>query len=203
MPSCSGKYGPKLENSYRTKLLLNSRGRQMTTRKMFVVILLALVAVMATPSIALVYAQGNQTGTVSSSTPQLPIDDLTLTICLLVAVAGTITAATLGWLDSGEPFNGRKFTSSILHAVVAGIVIVIGYSFRSTVDWFDFVLIFLTGAGVDVTLNRIQGAIVSSGKTSSTSTTTSTSATPSSISSQTPPQTSPPPAPSPPAASPS
>jgi hypothetical protein len=47
----------------------------------------------------------------------------------------------------------------MLHAIVAGIVIVVGYSFRPSIDWFDFALIFLSGMGVDVVLNRATGAI--------------------------------------------
>jgi len=171
----------------------------MTTKKMFVVVLLTLVMVIATPSIALAYAQGNQTGTVPPTTPQLPIDDLTLTICLLVAVAGTIFAAVLGWLDSGETFNGRKFASSVLHAVISGIMIVVGYSFRTTVDWFDFLLIFSAGAGVDVILNRATGMIAQKG--AATASSSSTASPPQTAPVPPPPQ--PAPAPSPPAASPS
>jgi len=98
------------------------------------------------------------------------IENLTLFCVTLTAILGTLTAAVLGWLDSGEPFNGRKFASSILHAVIAGIVIIVGYSFRTNVDWFDYLVVFLSGAGVDVTLNRISGAIASRNATKTTTT---------------------------------
>lgn len=127
--------------------------------------LLLVVLVMLCIPVGLAYAQETTPTTTT-------IDNLTLFCVTLTAILGTLTAALLGWLDSGEPFNGRKFAASTLHAVVAGIVIVVGYSFRTSVDWFDYLIVFLSGAGVDVTLNRISGAIASRTKTTATPTPT-------------------------------
>jgi len=133
----------------------------MIKNKLLLLVLVTLCVSIGTVQLA--YAQ-------ETTTP--PIDNLTLFCVTLTAILGTLTAAVLGWLDSGEPFNGRKFASSILHAVVAGVVIVIGYSFRTSVDWFDYLIVFLSGAGVDVTLNRISGAIASRNATKTTVTET-------------------------------
>jgi len=175
----------------------------MTTKKMFVVVLLALIMVMSTSAVAAVYAQGNQTST-TISIPSYPIDTLTLSVATIVAILGTITAAVLGWQESGEPFNSGKFVASLLHAIVAGAVIIVGFGFNSSINFLDFLVIYLTGAGVDVLLNRVTGAIAQKGATTASSTTATSPPPPpaSSASSQTGTPGTTTSAPSPPAASP-
>ncbi len=75
------------------------------------------------------------------------------------AFFGGICSAILGWLDSGEAFIGRKFASSVLRSLVAGIVFAIGYTLTGKVTIMDIVIAFVAGAGVDVLGNRIAGAV--------------------------------------------
>ena len=75
------------------------------------------------------------------------------------AFLGGIVVALLGWLDSGEAFEVRKFSASIVRALVAGIVFAIGYSYTNSLSPIDIGIAFCGGAGVDVLGNRISGAI--------------------------------------------
>ena len=78
----------------------------------------------------------------------------------LLACAGGIVSALLGWLDSGEAFIPRKFMASVVRALVAGVVFAIGYSFANGISILDLFAAFLGGAGMDVLGNRISGSIV-------------------------------------------
>lgn len=75
------------------------------------------------------------------------------------AFVGGIVAATLGWLDSAEPFVMRKFSASIIRALVAAVVFTVGYSFTNGLSPIDLGIAFVGGAGVDVLGNRVSGAI--------------------------------------------
>ena len=75
------------------------------------------------------------------------------------AFAGGIAAALLGWIDSAEPFQSRKFGSSVIRALIAGVVFAVGYSFANGLTTIDIGIAFLGGAGIDVLGNRAVGAI--------------------------------------------
>ena len=75
------------------------------------------------------------------------------------AFVGGIVTAILGWLDSGETFNMRKFGSSLVRALVAAIVFAVAYTYSNGLSPIDIGIAFLGGAGVDVVGNRISGAI--------------------------------------------
>jgi len=75
-----------------------------------------------------------------------------------LSVLGAIVSATLGWLESGEPFDGRKYASSVLRAIVAGLVSALGFSTVTSVEPWDYIIAFLGGAGVDVIGKRASGA---------------------------------------------
>lgn len=87
-------------------------------------------------------------------------------ILTVAAVLGALFAAVMGWLESGEAFNGRKFASSVLRAVIAGILIAVGYQYVSAVDALDYLIVFLAGCGVDAVGNRAAGAIKARAKPS-------------------------------------
>ena len=79
----------------------------------------------------------------------------------LAAFVGGIAAALLGWLESKLPFDPRKFGSSAVRALVAGIGLAAVYEYGDSITPIDLLLAFLGGAGVDVVGNRIAGAITS------------------------------------------
>jgi hypothetical protein len=75
----------------------------------------------------------------------------------LIGLSGGLAAALLGWLESGEPFNPRKFGGSVIRALVAGVIFAVGYHIADSVSILDLLYAFLGGAGVDVIGNRIAG----------------------------------------------
>ncbi len=75
------------------------------------------------------------------------------------AFVGGIVAALLGWCDSGEAFMPRKFASSIIRAIIAGVVFAVGYSYTNGLSPIDIGIAFVGGAGVDALGNRVSGAI--------------------------------------------
>ena len=78
----------------------------------------------------------------------------------LVAFGGGIVAALLGWLESSIPFDRGKFGSSLLRALIAGVVFGVLYNYADTgVTVLDYAIAFLGGAGVDVLGNRAAGSL--------------------------------------------
>ena len=75
------------------------------------------------------------------------------------AFIGGIVVALLGWLDSGETFEIRKFSASIVRALIAGVVFAVGYTYANSLSLIDIGIAFCGGAGVDALGNRISGAI--------------------------------------------
>ena len=73
----------------------------------------------------------------------------------LASLSGGLAAALLGWLESGEPFNPRKFGGSVIRALIAGSVFAVGYHLADGLSILDLLYAFLGGAGVDVLGNRI------------------------------------------------
>jgi len=77
----------------------------------------------------------------------------------LAALLGGIVTALLGWLESGEPFNRRKFGGSVIRSLIAGAIFAAGYQVSGGVGIIDLLYAFLGGAGVDVIGNRISGKL--------------------------------------------
>lgn len=80
-------------------------------------------------------------------------------IVALAAFAGGLIAAALGWLESQEPFEARKFTTSVLRAFVAGVAFGAAYTFTGPVEILDIFAAFLAGAGVDVLGKRLAASV--------------------------------------------
>ena len=77
----------------------------------------------------------------------------------LIALLGGLVSASIGWLDSKEPFDGRKFGRSVVRSLVAAVVFTVGYQLSDGVNTLDLFYAFLGGAGVDVLGNRIAGSL--------------------------------------------
>ncbi len=81
-------------------------------------------------------------------------------LCIaLFALLGGLVAALLGWLESGEPFDERKFGGSAIRALIAGIIFAVGYQVTEYFGVVDLFYAFLGGAGVDAIGNRIGGKL--------------------------------------------
>jgi len=76
---------------------------------------------------------------------------------VLAAFGGGLVVALLGWCDSKEPFDARKFGGSAIRALVAAVLFAVGYHLTSPVGIIDLFFAFLGGAGVDALGNRIAG----------------------------------------------
>lgn len=87
--------------------------------------------------------------------------DIEMLILALLAVAGAITAAVIGWAESHEPFIARKFLSSVGRAIFAAILVAVTELLMpgNVVNMKDYLYAFLVGGGVDVYGHRLAGAI--------------------------------------------
>ena len=69
----------------------------------------------------------------------------------LLALAGGLCAALLGWLESGQPFDRRQFSGSALRSLMAAVIFAAGYQLsQGRLSVLDLFYAFLGGAGVDV-----------------------------------------------------
>jgi hypothetical protein len=75
----------------------------------------------------------------------------------IAALLGGLAAAGLGWLESQEPFDPRKFGGSVVRSLLAAVIFAVGYSFSDSIGVLDLLAAILGGAGVDVIGNRIAG----------------------------------------------
>ncbi len=75
----------------------------------------------------------------------------------LAGLSGGLVTALLGWLESGESFNSRKFGGSVIRALIAGIIFAVGYQISEPFGVLDLFYAFLGGAGVDALGNRLAG----------------------------------------------
>ena len=98
---------------------------------------------------------------------------------VLVAIAsalGSITSGLLGWIDSNEPFNGRKFASTVITAIVAGIgfatVFVITPDMTLYLQILSLFLVFGSGFGADAARSKVSKAVATRQPTGTTTTTT-------------------------------
>lgn len=77
----------------------------------------------------------------------------------VAAFIGAVASALLGWFDSAEPFAARKFSASIVRALVAAVGLAVAYNYTNSISPIDLGIAFVAGSGVDVLGNRISGAI--------------------------------------------
>jgi len=88
------------------------------------------------------------------------MNEIELLVLFIATVLGAITTSGLGWLDSTEAFNARKFVPGVIRGIVAAIIVFIpasaGY-LGSTLSLVAILGAFVAGMGVDVVGNRIAG----------------------------------------------
>jgi len=74
-------------------------------------------------------------------------------ILIALCVLGAITGVVKSWLESGEPFDNRRFAYLILiiEALIAGIVASLTFVGITAVFPWTYLLAFLAGLGIDVT----------------------------------------------------
>ena len=79
-------------------------------------------------------------------------------ILIAITVIGALAVAILGWVESGEPFNLRKFGASMGRAFIGGLLAALIFEGTVNPTIWTYVSAFLIGAGLDVTGHRIAGA---------------------------------------------
>jgi len=89
------------------------------------------------------------------------ISEIQLVILATFAFGGAMLTAVTGWTESNEAFNIRKFFPSIVRALVACLIIVLGYQNVVALTVFDYVLAVLAGMGVDAGGKRVGDAVSS------------------------------------------
>jgi len=80
-------------------------------------------------------------------------------ILILLTVIGAIAVAILGWIESGEPFDQKKFTASMGRAVLGGLLAALIFQGVENPDIWTYVSALLIGAGIDVTGHRLAGTL--------------------------------------------
>lgn len=88
--------------------------------------------------------------------------DVELFLLLIATILGAVVNALLGWSESGDAFNTRKFIPSMFRGAIAAVLVFVlsSYANLESITLMIYVLAFLAGAGVDVTGNRIAGTIL-------------------------------------------
>jgi len=76
-----------------------------------------------------------------------------------LSILGAALGSALGWLESGEAFAPRKFLATLIRGIIAGLVFVLGFQTKEAIVWWDFVSVFIGGAGFDALLKRGQGVL--------------------------------------------
>ena len=77
------------------------------------------------------------------------IPDIQILYLVITAIAGAIVAAVANQLNSGKPFN-EAFISTIITVSIAAILTVATGSYESNLTVFDYLFVFLGGAGVNI-----------------------------------------------------
>ena len=75
----------------------------------------------------------------------------------LAAFCGGLLSALLGWFDSKENFDWRKFGKSLVMAFISGISFAVAYNYSGEIGTLDIFAGILGGAGVDALSNRVIG----------------------------------------------
>jgi hypothetical protein len=78
----------------------------------------------------------------------------------LSAFGGGVILGLVGWIESKEKFDARKFGGTVLRSLLGGAVLAGGGYFTDTVVTAPILTsAFLAGAGIDVGLKRIAGSM--------------------------------------------
>ena len=74
----------------------------------------------------------------------------------LVAFAGGSFAGWLGWRKSGDKWDWDKYQITLAISFVTALSVTFYFNYKE-IDFKDYILAFLTGAGMDNIINRMRG----------------------------------------------
>lgn len=69
---------------------------------------------------------------------------------IIAGVVGGLAAGFLGWVESGEPFNGRKFIGTMGRSAVTGLLASLAFQDITDPNLWQFALAFVGGMGIDL-----------------------------------------------------
>lgn len=88
------------------------------------------------------------------------IADLQIALLVVAGIVGTLVSIALGWSESTEPFDIKKFISSFIRGAIAAVIYVVGaYALSTDVTAWDYIIVAIFSAGFDVLVKRGQGAV--------------------------------------------
>lgn len=82
-----------------------------------------------------------------------------IVLLLAVSAIGAVVGAALKWGESGTKFDPKTFLVSFGKGMIAALVFVLGYQTVDTLQWFDYIAVFVGCAGFDALLNRGQKTV--------------------------------------------
>jgi len=77
-------------------------------------------------------------------------------VLLLLAVLGGLGAGTIGYFESNEVFNPRKFVGTIYRSGISALIAFLSFGNASELTVGLCVMALLAGAGVDYTVNTAE-----------------------------------------------
>lgn len=94
------------------------------------------------------------------------VGEISIWVIALAAFVGAMSSALLGWAqqDPPQPFDMRKFSGSIIRALIAAVGIAAAFNYAEATTPLCYLIAFISGAGVDAGGSRIAGAITAAKK---------------------------------------
>ena len=76
----------------------------------------------------------------------------------VAAFLSGLATTLMGWLGSGKPFDLRKFSTSAIRALIAGVVFAVSHEVLHDIGALALAIAFLSDAGVEAGGYRLAGA---------------------------------------------
>jgi len=77
-------------------------------------------------------------------------------LIIALTILGGVISAVLGWADSGEPWDARKFIATAIRAGIGAGTLALGFQGVTDISVWVYLSAFLSGAGADILGKRIQ-----------------------------------------------
>ena len=85
--------------------------------------------------------------------------ELQMILIIAITIFGGIISAVLGWADSGDPWDARKFITSTVRSAIGAGLLAFGFQGVTDVTIWVYLSAFMTGAGFDVIGKRLQEVV--------------------------------------------
>lgn len=90
------------------------------------------------------------------------VTEIQVVFLIVAGIIGTLLSIGLGWTESTEPFDVKKFISSLIRGSIGIVIYILGaYALAPSVGVWDYVEIAIFAAGFDALIKRGQGAVQS------------------------------------------